>query len=67
MLNARPGKSATDEHAMGWDSHELTPVDSTSVKITVDSVYSTQNNGFIEIEVHAGKHVKSSVGKTKSV
>ena len=38
----------------GWDEFDLDPVYSSKVKITISSVYSTGENGFIEAEIYAG-------------
>ena len=50
------GSSGTDYSGYMWDAFNLKPVDTTFVKITVSSVYTTQDNGFIEVEFYAGKH-----------
>ena len=54
ILNERKGKSETDEDGLGWDSFDLKSVDTSSVKIEIETVYSTKNNGFIEVEFYAG-------------
>ena len=54
-LSENQGTSAMDTTAAVWEVFDLTPVMSSSVKVTVDTVYSTDHNGFIEIEFYAGK------------
>ena len=44
-----------DNTAAFWEPFDLTPVMSSYVKVSVDTVYSTDYNGFIEIEMYAGE------------
>ena len=55
MLRKHHGDSTMDTKAAFWDAFDLTPVISSSVKVSVDTVYSTDSNGFIEIEIYSGK------------
>ena len=56
-MSQRQGDSSTDTFGLLWDVFEIKPVDTDSVKISVDSVYTTNNNGFVEVEIFGGETI----------
>ena len=53
-LTKNNGKDWTDKSARRWEAVRLDPPVCTSkARINVESVYSSNNNGFIEVQFHA--------------
>ena len=44
------GTSFTDYRAQVWDAFTLSPISTSSVRVTITTVYNADNNGFIEVE-----------------
>ena len=59
ILSQRNGSNAQDDSAYWWDEFDLMPVITSSVKITILSVFAaTLNNqiDFVEVEFNSGKN-----------
>ena len=54
-MTERQGTSGLDLTAAHYDTFEVKTVASSWVKLSVDSTYSTDYNGFIEVEIYAGR------------
>ena len=54
-LKQRLAGSSTDTRSGFWDNIEIDKVDTTFIKFTISSVYTENENGFVEIKVYASK------------